>query len=520
MRLVRFLEDETRATDLPLGALLATAVALHVWVTVQAVNPWHADEHFQILGFAWARAGLASVETLPWEWDARIRPTLQPTLALGALGSLRAAGVTSPFAWVLLLRLASVAAAFAVLLRVLAHASPHLTRAGRQALWCAGLLLWFTPLFFGRFTSENWSGMALALALTLLPGSGATPRRDALAGALLGLSFLFRYQMAMAVLPALAWVAAEGGRRRALRMGLAAAAVAAAGSLLDAWFYGEWVLAPWNYLRVNLLEGVAAGFGVSPWWSYLAWVALLPFPPVGVPLLLLATAGALARPRSPWAWTAAAILVGHSLLAHKEPRFLLPLLYLLPVLLARGVEAFAGWTWTAGLGRALLVVNVALLALPATPALHRAAELDGHYLRALWERAEAHPGETVWVLQDEGTPYLALDLAVEVYRHPRVRGVAHRAGDPVPSEVPPGTPPERLLVLTHGDEAPSVDGAAVGAPAYRAEPGWRVMARAAGVEGAAWVRFLEDRSGWTGSRAARRLHEVRTDPGPGAEGGA
>jgi hypothetical protein len=48
---------------------------------------------------------------------------------------------------------------------------------------------------------------------------------------------------------------------------------------------------------------------------------------------------------------------------------------------------------------------------------------------------------------------------VNVYRHPRVRGVAHEAGAPVPPEVPLDTPPGRLLLLTRGDEAPSVAGA-------------------------------------------------------------
>ena len=76
-RVRRFLSEEAHATGLPVTTLLLGAVALHVTVTLLAVNPWHPDEHFQILEFAWARAGRAPVEGLPWEFAAKIRPTLQ-----------------------------------------------------------------------------------------------------------------------------------------------------------------------------------------------------------------------------------------------------------------------------------------------------------------------------------------------------------------------------------------------------------------------------------------------------------
>jgi hypothetical protein len=531
-RLKRWLDAECAATGLPLPAMLATALAIHVWVTLLALNPWHPDEHFQILEFAWARAGLSPFADLPWEWGARIRPTLQPTLALGLLTALRAVGLDSPFLWVLLLRFASLALAFAVLLGVVAHVSPSLGRTGRQTLWITSLLLWFPPLFLGRFSSENLGGLTLAAAIPLVEGSGSMRRRDGAAGILLGLSFLFRYQMALAVLPVLAWVAMRrdaGGRReweRAGFMALAAAGVVASGALVDAWFYGEWVLAPWNYFRVNLLEGMAAHFGTSPWHFYLTRTPLFMAPPLGPVLMALALAGVVARPRSPWSWAAAAFLAGHSLIGHKEDRFLLPLVYMLPVLTAWGVEAAAGlggagpgWgkrAWNALLRAGawvMIVQNGILLALVTTPSIHRGKEFDAHYMRFLWATAEQNPGDTIYVLQDAGSAYLSYDLDVSVYRHPSVRSVDHRPGDPLPAGVPADTPPARLLVLTGGDAPPSVAGARGFEGAYVAEPGYRVMARAMGMEGARWLGWLEKVDPWAGSAHARRLYRVRMDGG-------
>ena len=124
---------------LPLPLLLGVSAALHLVVAVLAVNPWHPDEHFQILEPAWARAGLASMDQLPWEFQDRIRPTLQPTLALLALVSMRAVGLTSPFLWVLMLKLGTLALSMATVVWIASATSRSLDRAGRRALWLTSL---------------------------------------------------------------------------------------------------------------------------------------------------------------------------------------------------------------------------------------------------------------------------------------------------------------------------------------------------------------------------------------------
>src|SRR6185436_17261483 len=109
-----------------------------------------------------------------------------------------------------------------------------------------------------------------------------------------------------------------GGPARAARVGAGVVAVVAVSALIDRWFYHVWVLTPSQYFRVNIVEGVAATFGTSPWYYYLAWAPLWMAPPLGLALAALIVTGIVARPKSAWSWTFAVFLVGHSMIAHKE----------------------------------------------------------------------------------------------------------------------------------------------------------------------------------------------------------
>lgn len=515
---------------MPLRALLLVAVVLHVGVTSMTPNPWHPDEHFQVLEFAWARAGLAPLDALPWEFEARIRPALQPTLALGVLLGLRAVGLTDAGTWILVLRLGTLVLALGVGVAVALRVGPTLARPGRRVLWLTTLFLWFAPLFTGRFSSENLSGLALAAALVV-----ATGRRDeggrapsvTLVGLLLGLGLVFRLQLVFAAAPLLAWMAwrpdrpGEGGDgREALLAVGTAAAVLGASLLVDSWFYGAWTVTPWRYVQVNLLEGVAASFGTSPWWWYGAFVPLWLAPPVGVAVAVLAVTGALVRPRSPWGWCFAGFLLGHVAVAHKELRFLLPLLYLVPPLVAAGWDVLAARArrrrWLRALAFVLVAQNVVLAAFLLTPSIHRGREFDTHYYRFLEARAEEADGP-LYLLSPDGRPWAFGILDPRVYHEDDVIGVSHGPDDPLPDRLRGAAARGRVLLLTRRAEPPEVGGARLEGPLYRAEAGYRTVARWLGMDHHPFLARLERLEGWEGSGWVRRVWEVRPAPAtPGA----
>jgi GPI mannosyltransferase 3 len=160
------------------------------------------------------------------------------------------------------------------------------------------------------------------------------------AGLFCGLAVSLRIQLAPAVAFAVFCFCRGGWRRKGPALLAGLLLPVAAFGLLDAitWSYPfqSFLL----YLWVNLVEGRSLMFGTLPWYWYLLLLARS----FG-PLLLLALVGVR---RSPFlGWVTFIVVSSHSLLAHKEPRFMYPVMPIVITLAALGfVELAAAWnTW-------------------------------------------------------------------------------------------------------------------------------------------------------------------------------
>ena len=333
-------------------------------IVIFAVTAWfsegfiHPDEHFQILEFANYKLGRTPSADLQWEFPAELRPGLQPMLGFGFIRAAEAVGLASPFMQVFVIRLITGFLSLAVFLawsRALRRL-PESRQAGERLPWLVAFL-WFVPFLSVRFSSENlaaltfWAG--LLLIIRGLFGIDVTRGRAALlslaGGSLLGLSFYFRFQMGFALVGAAAWIGWQLATRRQGRVPVrnlflvlvGAAAAAALGTLADYWLYGELVFTPYRYLDTNLLHGKAAEFGASPWWWYFQRIGLREGPPIGLLLLGLAAVGLCSHRRHVMAWVFIPFVCGHLLIAHKELRFLFPMLLPFLVLALFGFDRLA-----------------------------------------------------------------------------------------------------------------------------------------------------------------------------------
>jgi len=313
-------------------------------VVSHAVAAWFnagflsADEHYQIIEFAQYKLGRQSAAALAWEFPAQMRPALQPWLAAMAIRLHHALGATSPFTIAFSLRLLSTIIATIVTLEVCIRClRPVRSRVLRQAAVFLAFLLWIAPTAHGRFSSENWGGMWLAVAVCLVIDAvdawPADRRRSILyaaaAGAAWGLAFYFRFQIAVAMAGVGVWLLFIKRAPPALfaALAIAFAAVCGVNAVLEHWLYGGWTFSPLNYVRVNLIEGKSAAYGMAPWWLVAVYLFVALVPPFSFALIALLVIGSWRARRDIVVWTAVPFIAVHMLVAHKEPRFVMPLMY-------------------------------------------------------------------------------------------------------------------------------------------------------------------------------------------------
>ena len=345
-----------------LARSLRVLAAICVLSALTSATFFHPDEHFQVVEFAGFKLGFTRPEELPWEYAARIRSWLQPALYTLLGKALLAVGVTDRFVLLAAFRLVTVAIAIAALSRLSRVAVRELP-SDRMRRAYAAMLPWigFFPYLFARTSSETLSGACLAVAVARAWDSRAFGHRTAaLVGALLGVAFEARFQTAFASVGLVAWLTLV---RRVSVSKLAVLvvgglAVVAVSALVDRWGYGSWVFPPLAYVRENLVHGVANSFGREPFWAYPLLVVVNVFAPLALASVVAVGLAATRFPRHVSTFVVVPFVLAHSLVAHKEERFLFPLAFFVPVLL---VLAFVTRAEGPHLPRALRVALAASL---------------------------------------------------------------------------------------------------------------------------------------------------------------
>lgn len=300
---------------------------------------FHPDEYFQVIEYARSKLGFLDPTLLPWEHTQRMRPWMQP-FAYWLVG--RTFGITDVFVFAFVCRLLTGLANLAALAAFLQTTLPWQPTADEKRLHlrivtCLG----FLPYLYVRTSSESGSMAALTLAFALLL-DGALPTTDGrkwtvpalervwpplVGGLLCGLAFECRFQTAFFALGLMAWLRFVGRSSWGALGKMAAGGLVAVGigALVDRWGYGVWTFPPWTYFQANLLEGAASLFGSDPPLAYFWMLPANLFAPIVLALLFLALLAWLRCPRHPITWVTLPFFVLHSLISHKEERFLFPI---------------------------------------------------------------------------------------------------------------------------------------------------------------------------------------------------
>ncbi len=316
---------------------------------------YHYDEHYQIIEYVGYKMGKCDAKDLPWEFNARIRPWLQPSIYYMIAKFLNFIGIENPFILTTFFRLftgfiGTVAIFIIILLSYYFY--PYDFEKRKYVTYIA-MFLSLIPYLLVRTSSESFSSSFVMIGigiLLLLSKKNDEKNIDFsklslfISGFIFGLAFQFRYQIAFFIVGLFLWIIFFSCKEylknflKFIFFGVGFLIAIGVGIIVDYWGYGEWVISFWNYFYSNIISKVSENFGTDPFWGYLYIVNLNFIFPITIFITVTFFIYWLRYPKNLFTFMTFVFFIVHSLISHKEARFLFPMLLFTPFVI---VDAYS-----------------------------------------------------------------------------------------------------------------------------------------------------------------------------------
>ncbi|MFN9174556.1 MAG: hypothetical protein ACK58N_08605 [Synechocystis sp.] len=312
--------------------ILIFAFLLRLIIGFSFPNILWADEIFQTLEQGHRLAFGNGI--IPWEFREGIRSWLFPGflggwmkltawLGNGSIGYMRAV-----IFLLSLLSLIPVWIAFSIANKV----------NGLQAGIVAGSIcaIWFELIYFSsKALTEVVATYPLLIAVYwgFYQRESLSNRRRALIGFLYGLTVILRLHYLPAVIVALFLQSLRDNLKNNLSLIFGFLSALLIGGVLDAFTWKYPFQSLWKNIKINLFDGVSHSFGTSPWYQYLSWM-LLSWSLLIIGIIFLCTL--VAKRHFVLVSIALTLVITHSLIAHKEYRFMASAIQIIIILSALG----------------------------------------------------------------------------------------------------------------------------------------------------------------------------------------
>lgn len=316
-----------------MAAIFLIALVLRVGVAIHFPSIDYPDEVFESLEPAHHLAYGFGVVT--WEWRMGVRSWVFPAFLAGVMRATDWMGPGSfGYLWAITILLSTLSLT-TVWFGFAWNQRARGIEAAVIAAWACAIwapLVYFAPRAFNEVVAGN----------VLLPGlylgvCGERPterKRLFLAGLFCGLAMSLRMQLAPAVGFALLYFCHSDWRRKGPAVFAGFLLPVVAFGAVDAFTWSYPFQSFFLYFWVNVITGRSRAYGVQPWYWYLLELAKY-----AGPMLFLALAG-VRRSRF-LGWIVLIMVASHSVIAHKEVRFLYPVMPILMTLAALGLVEIA-----------------------------------------------------------------------------------------------------------------------------------------------------------------------------------
>ncbi len=469
--MINYFSQETGFSKKNIIIIFITGLLVHLVAAWNSLGFFHFDEHYQILEFAGYKAGLTTAEDLAWEHKAQIRPSLQPWIAYYFIKLHALFREHDSFTVAGMLRVLSCLLGYGTSILITAASFRWIQDFRfRKASLLLGIFLWFVVFMDARFSSESWAGIFFfsAIALLVIKNSFYPPAQNSnllfiiCCGFLIGLSLVFRLQMIM-LLPGLGlWCLfiARTPFKNLVLLVLGGILALGLGFISDYFFYGNWVNTAYRYFTINILEGKAAEFGVSPWWFYIPEFLEKAHMPLSLIILILVVVAWLRYPKHILTFTCVPFVLLHMLIAHKELRFLFPIAHAMPVFLVFGMMAIASAAKSVNHFRAVRLAMLAALVGFGTHNLLILARIStmpvNHILKPVSYIYRHHQSQKVDLIIEDFYQHSFLQgLPMNFYVTPNMHIVRMSGADSIRNFVEQSRRPVYFIMSARGDALPS-----------------------------------------------------------------
>lgn len=341
--------------------LKTLAYLFYTIVALIAFWYWHVDEHYQITEFASYKLGNTPAENLAWEFHSHMRSAILPFIVYCISKLSLLVSCFHPYFPGAISRVMSALLFIYVYLRFI----DYLQIDKKSKYYKIAIFFWILPTVMVRFSPESVSGSLFLLGFLIMEVTNKKNKNLTYfcVGILWGLAFYIRMHIAVLIgvylLYQLIW------RRLNLRILVCIFAGFILSTMvevfLNLWLYGQFIWSPYYYFIENVMNDKASDFGIMPWYFYLTETSKNLFYPIGIVLWFGIVYYTYKNPKSILTWLFWSFLITHSIIGHKEYRFLFPIFPIFILMFIKSIESISETKLKAISLKLFLAINIILL---------------------------------------------------------------------------------------------------------------------------------------------------------------
>lgn len=310
-------------------------ILLHLAAVIFSVGFYTHDEQREVLQIVGHKLGMYDSSYLSIQYHSGLRAWLHPSLYIYPAKIYGLFFKLNPFHLAFLFRFISSLLGISSLWVLYKSFEKKFNLFASQNIYFFFVaFIWFFPYLQARTANENLCFSFFCFGFYFL-NKEETWKNAIFAGVLFAMSFVMRFQMVVMITSTVLWflIFQRYSFKKYLILTLSFLLFMVFSTGMDSLFYGHFSFTPWNYYNINIIQKYAAQFGETPWYDYILLAFRYGPAPTGILYIAAFIVLWIRFPKSLLTWITLPFYLVHTLIGHKELRFIFPVAFFLPLVL-------------------------------------------------------------------------------------------------------------------------------------------------------------------------------------------